>query len=179
MTQVVAWSGLASLALALVLLGAGASARTARVDIPEAQWLDALGATIGGAGLRQRADVVIEISGREVARGFSRSGCDGLLLVAPLPRTAQGWRHIAPRLDLSGFRVGYAYAGSVHERLPRLARLRDGLLAELGRREPARARPAVALAESGQCALTRAVLPALGTQALTYGYVPSTQDNNR
>lgn len=164
---------LASLALALALLCAGVSPRTAAVDAPEAPWLDSLGVELGRAGLRQRTDVAIEINEREVARGFSRPGCDGLLLVAALPRTAQGWRHVAPRLDLSAFSVRYAYAGTLHERLPRFARLRDRLLGELTGAALPGARPVVALAERGQCDLTRAAVPALRTPASAAAALPA------
>lgn len=173
MARRIEWFALASLALALALLCAGVSPRNAAVHAPEAPWLDSLGVELRRAGLRQRTDVAIEINEREVARGFSRPGCDGLLLVTALPRTAQGWRHVAPRLDLSAFSVRYAYAGTLHERLPRFARLRDRLLGELAGAALPGARPVVALAERGQCELTRAAVAALGTVAPPAAVAPA------
>jgi hypothetical protein len=165
MTRTIALLASASLALSLGVLCAGVAARAAPADAQDAPSLDALGAALAGAGLRQRSDVDIEINQRDVARGFSRPGCDGLLLVAVLPRTAQGWRHIAPQLDLSAFRVSYAYDGILYERLPRLARLRDRLLAELAGRELPPQQRVVALAERGECALVPAAAPLLAEPA--------------
>jgi len=163
MTRLVGLLALASLALSLAMLCQDIAWPAAAADEPVS--LDALGAALAGARLRQRSEVDIEINQREVARGFSLPGCDGLLLVAVLPRTAQGWRHIAPRLDLSAFRVRYAYAGTLHERVPRFARLRDRLLAELAGREQAAQHRVVALAERGECALLSAAVAALAELA--------------
>jgi len=104
-------------------------------------------------GLRRRGDVLIEIDTREVAGGFSRADCDGLLLIAPLPQTAQGWGHIAPRLDLSGFTVHYAYDGSLHSDVPQLQRLRDRLMVELRPTSDSNWPRLVAIAEAGNCNL--------------------------
>ena len=115
--------------------------------------LDWIAAAIYDNGFRRRADVVIEIDAGEVAAGFSRPDCDGLLLFAPLPYTAQGWGHIAPRLDLTGFAVHYVYDGTLYAEVPRLQRLGDRLMAEL-RPKSASSRPRLAaLAEAGDCDL--------------------------
>ncbi len=104
-------------------------------------------------GLHRRSDVVIEIDGRAVAAGFSQVDCDGLLLVAPLPQTAQGWGHVAPRLDLSGFTVQYAYGGTLHADVPQLQRLGDRMIAELRPASVSKRPRLVALAEAGNCEL--------------------------
>jgi len=115
--------------------------------------MEILDAALSDTGLRRRDDVVIEMNGREVAHGFSRADCDGLLLVSALPRTAQGWAHIAPRLDLAAFDVTYIYDGIAYERVPRLMRLGDRLLHELGRDEPSTLPRLAAVAEAGGCGL--------------------------
>ena len=151
----------ASIALSIAVL----SQKISRPSVAGDEWAlrspDAISSKLAGNLLRQRSDVNIEINNREAARGFSLPGCDGLLLVAVLPATAQGWLHIAPRLDLSEFRVRYAYAGALHERIPRLARLRDRLFAELAGREKRTHGRVVALAERGGCNLISTAAPAL------------------
>ena len=49
-------------------------------------------------GLHHRADVAVKLDARPVAAGFSLLDCDGLLLIASLPETAQGWGHLAPQI---------------------------------------------------------------------------------
>jgi len=157
----------ASLALSLALLSQAIARPSAAVDEWALRSLDTLSSELAGERLQQRSDVNIEINNREVARGFSLPGCDGLLLVAILPATAQGWLHISPRLDLSAFRVRYAYAGAVHERIPRFARLRDRLFAELAGREMGTRDRILALAERGGCGLISTAAPAL--ESLSWG----------
>ena len=157
----------ASLAISLAVL----SQEIARPSVAVDEWAlrspDAISSKLAGNRLRQRSDVNIEINNREAARGFSLPGCDGLLLVAVLPATAQGWLHIAPRLDLSEFRVHYAYAGALHERIPRFARLRDRLFAELAGREKTEHDRILALAESGECNLISTA--AMELKSLSWG----------
>ena len=108
-------------------------------------------------GLWLRNDVIVELDARQVAAGFYRPDCDGLLLVAPLPTTAQGWGHIAPGLDLSGYSVQYVYEGVFHAGVPRARRLQNRLTAEL-RDQPAISFPRlVAVAEAGGCDLLATV----------------------
>lgn len=125
--------------------------------------LEMLDTALSGTGLRRRDDVVIEMNGREVARGFSRADCDGLLLVSVLPRTAQGWAHIAPRLDLEAFEVTYIYDGAAHMRVPRLKRLGDRLLDELRPNSPSALPRVAAIAEAGSCGLALRAATALNT----------------
>jgi len=150
-----------SLALSLALLCQQIVRPAAAADDWALWLLDGISAELSDKLLRQRSDVNIEINQREVARGYSLPGCDGLLLVAVLPSTAQGWPHIAPRLDLSAFRLRYAYAGVLHERVPRFARLRDRLFAELASREQGAHERIVALAERGGCGLLPAAASSL------------------
>lgn len=105
-------------------------------------------------GLRRRSDVSIKIDAKEVAAGFYRPGCDGLLLVAPLPTTAQGWGHIAPSLDLSEFNVQYVYDEIFHLGVPRLKRLQDRLIAEFHEESVKTLPRLVAVAEAGNCKLS-------------------------
>jgi hypothetical protein len=114
-----------------------------------------------GKGLDRRADVLIEIDGREVARGFSRAGCNGLVLIAPLPHTAQGWGHVAPRLDLHGYTVHYAYDGALHHDVPGLQRLRARLAAQLRPVAASNQPRMLAVAEAGHCHLVDSVASAL------------------
>jgi len=123
--------------------------------------LDRIRRSLPAAGLLHRHDVVVELNGREVALGFSRSDCDGLLLVAVLPHTAQGWTHLAPRLDLSAFDRSYLYDGLPYRAVPRLERLANRLAAQLRPGRPTALPQVVAIAEAGNCGLTPSVAPAL------------------
>ncbi len=128
--------------------------------------LDILRPSLADSGLHQRVDVLIELNGREVALGFSRAGCDGLLLVSILPRTAQGWAHMAPRLDMSSFRIGYLYEGVLYPAVPRFERLAGGLLGDLRPHEADPSPQVVAIAESGHCDLASSAAPALEAVSL-------------
>lgn len=152
---------LAALAAAAVGLWVGLASAEPRLTGGVVEELERITAAVYEEGLRRRVDVSIEIDASEVGRGFSRVDCDGLLLIAPLPQTAQGWGHVAPRLDLSGFTVHYVYDGTVHAGVPRLRRLGHRLLADL-RPVPASDRPRlVAVAEAGHCDLVASVEGAL------------------
>ena len=148
--EVAAIAALSAAALALCM-GLGSPNRATEEDPAAA--LPRLSAALAAAGLERRDDVLIEMNEREVAHGFSRRGCDGLLLVTVLPRTAQGWAHVAPRLDLSAFDVVYLYDGMRHARVPRLERLGDRLLSELGPAADATLPRLTAVAEAGDCGL--------------------------
>ena len=152
--EVLALGGIAVAVVGLCIGLASAEPRlSGRLD-QELEWITA---GMYEQGLQRRVDVLIEINASEVAKGFSRAECDGLLLIAPLPQTAQDWVHIAPRLNLSGFTVHYIYGGKIHLGAPVLRRLGDRLSAEL-RREPASSRPRmVAVAEAGSCGLLASV----------------------
>jgi hypothetical protein len=123
--------------------------------------LDAIRHGLADSGLHQRDDVSIELNGRDVALGFSREGCDGLMLVAVLPRTAQGWAHMAPRLDLSGYDLRYLYDGARYPSVPRFERLAGWLWGDL---RPHRTRmfpQVIAVAEAGHCGLARSAAAVL------------------
>lgn len=151
-------AGLIGIAGSILALCTGLAAAGHRVNVKAMPPLGALSARLVEAGLRRRDDVVIEINGREVALGFSRSGCDGLLLMGSLPQTAQGWSHIAPRLDLSPYRVRYLYDGALHARVPRLQRLGDRLLAELRPDIVSSLPRLMAIAEAGNCSLLQSAM---------------------
>ena len=152
--EVLALVGIAAAVVGLCIGLASAEPRLTGSLDQELEWITA---KMYEQGLQRRVDVVIEINASEVAKGFSRADCDGLLLIAPLPHTAQGWLHIAPRLDLSGFTVHYIYGGKIQFAPPVLRRLGDRLSAQL-RREPASSRPRmVAVAEAGSCGLLASV----------------------
>lgn len=153
MKRLYEWLALGASAAAIAGLCVGLASADPRLTGAVTQELEWLTAAVYERGLRRRVDVSIEIDAREVATGFSRVDCDGLLLIAPLPRTAQGWERVAPRLDLAGFTVHYLYDGRRHPGVPQLRRLSDRLLAELWS-VPAADRPRmVAVAEAGHCEL--------------------------
>jgi hypothetical protein len=138
-------------AIALTLEGGASEIEVA----PEhaVAWLDQVNDVLSNTSLEQRHDVVIEINDVEVARGYSRPTCDGLLLIARLPDNAQGWQHVAPQVDFSRYTVRYLFAGTVYKRTPVLSRLRSRLLDALPGTSGHRA-SIVAFAEAGQCDLT-------------------------
>ena len=117
--------------------------------------LDGIRHSLADSGLHQRSDVSIEMNEREVALGFSRADCDGLMLVAVLPHTAQGWAHMAPRLDLSAYQLGYLYDGVAYPSVPRLERLVDRLRDDLRPHRTSRMPRVVGVAEAGRCGLAR------------------------
>ena len=152
--EVLALTGIAA---AVVGLHIGLATAEPRLTGSVGQELEWITARMYEQGLQSRVDVMIEINASEVAKGFSRAECDGLLLIAPLPQTAQGWVHVAPRLNLSEYTVHYIYGGKIQAGLPVLRRLGDRLSLQL-RREPASNRPRmVAVAEVGSCGLLASV----------------------
>lgn len=157
-TRLVVVGVLAACALALVCSLEFASRR---VSPDPSVSLETLRVSLAAAGLRQRRDVVLEMNDREVALGFSRVGCEGLLLVAILPHTAQGWAHIAPRLDFSRFEMGYVYKGVWYQAVPRIERLAVRLLRDLTPHKVGSPPQVVAIAEAGRCGLALSAAPAL------------------
>ena len=153
--EVAALAGLASsvLALCVSLSTAGQHANTWAT--PK---FNAVKAGLIEAGLQHRDDVNIEIGEREVAFGFSRRGCDGLLLIASLPNTAQGWSHIAPRMDMTAFNVQYLYDNTLHAQVPRLQRLGDKLLSQLRPGFALTPPRLLAIAEAGNCRLLQSTV---------------------
>jgi hypothetical protein len=116
------------------------------------QWLDAVDIELSHHGILHRHDVSIKINNSEVARGFSGLHCDGLLLIAQLPNTSQGWHRIAPQVDMSRYETRYLFEGEAFEQVPVLPRLRSWLVSTLpgvtGTRQQV-----IALAETGHCGL--------------------------
>jgi hypothetical protein len=142
-----------------------------RVAAESPALLDALNHLLADSGLHQRDDVSIELNGRDVALGFSRPGCDGLMLVAVLPHTAQGWAHMAPRLDLSRYHLGYLYNGARYPSVPRLERLADRLWGDLRPHRISIFPQVIALAEAGHCGLARSAAAVL--EAVSRGRLPA------
>lgn len=153
MSRIYEWSALAAIAATMWSLCGGLARAEPRLTGELTHHLGWITAEIHEKGLRRRVDVVIEIDASEVAAGFSRPDCDGLLLIAPLPQTAQGLGRIAPRLDLSGFTVRYTYDGAWYRNVPRLQRLRDRLMAELRPAVAADLPRLIAVAEASTCDL--------------------------
>jgi len=175
--EIAGFAGLAGSVLALCVSLATAGAELNTSAMPQ---LDAVSATLMKAGLQRRDDVIIEIGGDEVALGFSRGNCDGLLLIAPLPHTAQGWSHIAPRLNMSAFNVQYLYDGALHAQVPRLQRLEDRLLSDLSPGFATTLPRLLAIAEAGDCGLLQSAVDALEAFAQTrpfFGQHPATQSS--
>jgi len=154
MNRIYQCSALAGIAVSIWGLLGGLAEAEPKLSGESAEHIGWISTALHERGLRRRVDVVIEIDASEVAAGFSRVDCDGLLLVATLPHTAQGWGHIAPRLDLSGFTVGYAYDGVWRGDLPRLQRLNDRLMAELRPGSTVDRPRLIAVAEAGNCDLS-------------------------
>ena len=153
--------GLAAVFICAVSLYRTLEQSARNVAAEPAAWLDAIRQSLVDSGLHRRDDVSIKMNGDEVALGFSRPGCDGMILVAILPHTAQSWARMAPRLDLSSFHLGYFYKGTLHRSVPRLERLAGRLRGELRPQEADKLPQVVAIAETGHCALTPSAAPAL------------------
>ncbi|MEP4147470.1 MAG: hypothetical protein ABJL54_09635 [Halioglobus sp.] len=153
--EVAALAGLAISALALCVSLSTAGLHANTWATPK---FNAVKAGLIEAGLQHRDDVNIEIGEREVAFGFSRRGCDGLLLIALLPNTAQGWSHIAPRMDMTAFNVQYFYDNTLHAQVPRLQRLGDKLLSQLRPGFALTPPRLLAIAEAGNCRLLQSTV---------------------
>ena len=153
-------TALLSLIFAAVLLYATASWKNAAPVTRSAEWFDLLDVELSKEEFLHRHDVVIRINNAEVARGYSRAGCNGLLLVAQLPNSAQGWRYIAPTIDLSNSAVHYIYEGEIYHTAPALQRLRNWLVGTLPGYFRSRAMT-VGLAEFGHCHLLERAAPLL------------------
>ena len=149
-----------SLLLAAVLVLWTAPWKDALPEARSVQWLDRADVELFHHGLLHRHDVVIRVNHIDVARGYSRSDCDGLLLVAQLPNTAQGWRHVAPKVEFSKFSTRYVYDGEIYESLPTLPKLRNWLVGTLPGFFAQRGL-VIGLAEVGQCGLVDSALPAI------------------
>ena len=132
------------------------------------QWLDATDVELFQHGLLHRHDVAIRVNDAEIARGYSRSDCGGLLLVAQLPNTAQGWHNVAPRIEFSNYEIRYVYDGNVYEAVPTIPRLRDWLVGTLPGRFEQR-ELVIGLAETGQCELLSRALRVFGARASHVG----------
>lgn len=122
------------------------------------QWLDAVDIELSHHGILHRHDVSIKINNSEVARGFSTLHCDGLLLIAQLPNTSQGWHRIAPQVDMSRYETRYLFAGEAFEQVPVLPRLRSWLIGTLPGVSDRR-QQVIALAETGHCGLLPQAIP--------------------
>jgi hypothetical protein len=163
--------GLAAVFICAVSLYWSLEQSTRNVAAEPSAWLDAIRHSLVDSGFHRHDDVSIKMNGDEVALGFSRPGCDGVILVAILPHTAQSWARMAPRLDLSSFRLGYFYKGTMRRAVPRLEWLAGRLLGDLGPQEAAMRPQVVAIAESGHCALAPSAAPAL--KAVSQGLLMS------
>jgi hypothetical protein len=175
MSSLVRIFGVAAIIVCALTLYASLEQAGGRVMAAPPVPLDGIRHWLADSGLQQRVDVSIELNGRDVARGFSREGCDGLMLVAVLPHTAQGWAHMAPRLDLSAYQLRYFYDGARYPSVPRFERLAGQLWGDL---RPHRTRlipQVIAIAEAGQCGLARSAAGVLG--AVSRGRLPPLGDS--
>jgi len=177
MTRLATLLGTASIVLTVGLVAGHATGRNGTEDHHPEAWLDALDPVFEGVGLRRRTDVNIQINSRDVARGYSRPGCDGLLLASPLPRTAQSWLHVAPRLDLAHFEIQYMYRGMVFKTVPAPRRLLDRLLGELAGKSALVAPRVTALAERGHCGLLSAAVEVLADAVLPGTGIPDRENS--
>jgi hypothetical protein len=131
-----------------------AAAAGAREDPGMEDWLGAVTHVLDEIGLQHQQDIVMEISGREVSRGFALAGCDGLLFVVPLPSTAQSLARLAPQLNLEALDVRYLFQGVSHDRAPRLKRLLDRVARDLTGAVGVGDYDLIAFAEAGECGLS-------------------------
>ncbi len=131
-------------------------------------WLDETDVTLFQRGLIHRHDVLIQINHKEVARGYSRPGCPGMLLVTQLPHAAVSWADVAPKADLSNFSMRYIYEGELYDRPPALRRFMHWLKGTLPGFYSVRSL-VIGLAESGHCHLMHeaiALLTGMGGEPL-------------
>jgi hypothetical protein len=162
-------TALLSLVLSAVLLYSTASWKNAAPASRSVEWLDLVNVELLQKDLLHRHDVVIRVNNAEVARGYSRAGCDGLLLVAQLPNSAQGWSYVAPNIDLSKSTVRYIYAGEIYPSAPVVQKLRNLLVGTLpGFFEPRALM--VGLAEFGHCHLIERAAPLLAVTQSRGGF---------
>lgn len=120
-----------------------------------ADTLHRLAHALEDGGLQYRPDVVVQVSGQPAAWGYSMPGCDGLLLLTLLPRTAQSWAHILPAVQQRGYVETYIYRGEIAAQAPNLRRLGDLIINDLGNPEHDPMQLAlIGLAEKGGCGLT-------------------------
>jgi len=174
MSSLVRIVGVAAIIVCALTLYASLEQAGSRVMAEPPVLLDAIRHWLADSGLQQRDDVSIELNGRDVALGFSREGCDGLMLVAVLPHTAQGWSHMAPRLDLSAYQLRYFYDGARYPSVPSFERLAGRLWGDL---RPNRSRllpQVIAVAEAGHCGLARSTAGVL--EAVSQGRLPPLGD---
>jgi len=68
------------------------------------------------AGLAHFSSASFNVSGTDVARAYHSRDCSGLLIVAPLPQTAQTISHVIP-LDFDGVEQ-FVYQGELFEAFP-------------------------------------------------------------
>lgn len=163
-------AGVAMIIVCALTLYASLEQSGRSVTAEPAALLHAIRHSLSESGLHRREDVLIEINGREVALGFSRPGCDGLLLVTVLPHTAQGWAHMAPRLDLSTYRLAFLHDGVQYPSVPRIERLAVQLRGDLGPHRTRTFPQVIAIAEAGQCGLAPKAAAVL--EAISRGRVP-------
>lgn len=74
-------------------------------------------------GLRPSPGSRITVSGRTAGVVLESAGCDGVLIVLPLPPTAQRFENVVPGLPDRGTANGFAYHGKVSTAYPGWDRL--------------------------------------------------------
>ncbi len=89
------------------------------------------GRAMEASGLARSLSSRIEVSGSPVASIYHAPGCPGLLLVVPLPPTAQRFEHVVPALDTPASAEGYVYRGQHEETYPAARRVLGIILADL------------------------------------------------
>lgn len=148
------------IALATALLLLTAPAKSKAPVARSVQWLDSADVTLFKKRLVHRHDVAIRINDSDVARGYSKAGCTGILLVTQLPHSAQGWAAVAPQVDLSGFSKRYLFEGRIYDDIPTLKRLGHWLKGTLPGVFSTR-NLVIGLAERGPCQLMQQAIPLL------------------
>lgn len=108
------------------------------------------------SGLKKSEQSRMLVSGEPVAVAYGRPGCEGLLVVAPLPRTAQGLKHVLGSLEGAFSEIGFVFKGEAHENYPLWQRLASNLEIALTRRSGVLSpfgEPLFAYGEVGSCEL--------------------------
>lgn len=114
-------------------------------------------AGLKAGGLVRSRNSQVEISGVRAAAVYRLRECNGLLVVLPLPPTAQRFEHVVPVLGAPSSETGFVFQGKVSSSYPALKRAISVLSNELRIRK---SQPAVdsivfAFRELGSCGLSK------------------------
>ena len=143
--------------VSLVLALATGLALKVNADQPSildaAHWLARGDQTLIYAGFVKQPGILIKVSDRDAAYGYTHPACNGLLLLTAIPDVARTWAQLAPELDLTSYRQVLYYKGSLHENLPRWERALDRLSNNFKLEARLQTTELIGLAEMAECDL--------------------------